>query len=94
MWRRPRVGNTFDLTPEEQVRVKEALRLLRDQVGSWREVATRLGCVRETAKRAAREGNANGKRASPGMALALARALGVPVEELLAARHVPEGRTR
>ncbi len=83
IWNRPRHGQTFDLTAQEQLRVKDALRLMRDRLGSWREVANRLGCARETAKRAARPGNTNGKRPSAGMALALARAAGVPVEELL-----------
>lgn len=89
IWYRSRQGKTFDLTEEEQVRVKNALRLVRGELGSWREVAARLGCAKETAKRAAREGNTGGKRPSPGMALALARLAGVPIEELLSEGMAP-----
>lgn len=86
VWHRPRPTRgirAFTLTEQEQLNVKRALRALRDELGSWRLVAERLGCDRGTVKTAARAGLQRSQRPSPGMAIAVARAAGVAVEDVL-----------
>jgi hypothetical protein len=63
-------------TPDEQARLRAALRNARPKFGSWRGLADALGVSDATVELAAR------RAVSGELAVRLARALGVPVESL------------
>ena len=87
-WRRkaPRDVDA-DLTPEERANVKAALRFLSKRYGSSAKLATVMRTKRGTVL------NASSTRGpvSAGVALRVARAAGVPLEDVLAGRWPTPG---
>lgn len=83
-WSRPRKKprRVPDLTPQERACVKEALRFLLHRERSWSAVAKLLGVETLAPKEAAKP------RANPsaGIALRVARAVGVSIEDVLTGR--------
>jgi transcriptional regulator with XRE-family HTH domain len=77
--RQDREPRGFQLTSTEAANVKVALLHLRAQHGCWREVARVMGCTKRALEKAAE----TRRRPSPGLALHVARALGLPVEAML-----------
>ena len=82
-WRKPKQlgtgARTPDLTPEERANVQAALRVLRQRLGGYAQLATALGVSRV---RLATVGSRNGKP-SLSHALRAARLAGVPLEHVL-----------
>ena len=82
VWKRPRPANasrTPDLTPEEIANVKRALRVLRERVGGYQQLAAALGANRRTVQAALETRT----KLSVGLALRAARLAGVRLEEVL-----------
>ncbi len=83
-WRKPKQltagTRTPDLTDDEVANVRAALRVLRQRVGGYRQLAVTLGVNLETLKRA---GSRRRIPPSVGLALRAARLAGVPLEEVL-----------
>jgi hypothetical protein len=84
-WRKPRAANSTrrstDLTPEEQANVRVALRFLRTRYGSWWRFAQAIDARWMTLR-----DRAGGRTVSGGLALRVAKAAGVPVEDVLVGR--------
>jgi hypothetical protein len=78
-WSKPRKGHSSDLTKDEQKHVRKVVTFMRTRLGSWQALATRSGVEVHTLKYAA---SARGT-ATPGVAIRVARAAGVPVERIL-----------
>ena len=82
VWRQTRTPNTTkrstDLTPQEQVNVRVALKFLRTRHGSWWRLAKAIDAKWKTLR-----DRAGGRTVSGGLALRVARAAGVPVERVL-----------
>jgi DNA-binding XRE family transcriptional regulator len=78
---------TPDLNAEERANIRTALRLLRRRFGSWCATATALGSREKTVCKA------GGTRSKPsvGLALRVARTVGVPVEDVLSGAWPPAG---
>jgi DNA-binding XRE family transcriptional regulator len=76
-----------DLTPDEQANVRSALRFIFRQCGdSWRTAAQAIGSKQSTIKSVTNCAVAPGA----GLALRIARALGVPVDDVLQGRYPPK----
>jgi hypothetical protein len=78
--------NASDLTAEEQVRVRTALRFLRSRCGGWASLAKVLHANKITLK-----GAANGRTVTASTAVRVARLASVGVDDLLAGRFPPPG---
>ena len=81
-WRKPRQltgGRTQDLTSDEIVNVKKAIRVLRVRHGGIAALAAILGVNAATLRQAA----ARKRPPSVGLALRAARLAGVPLEDIL-----------
>jgi len=70
-----------DLTTEERAHVRAAAQFLRARCGGWREVAKALRFSTDTVK----------KRATPTLALRIARLAGVGVDDVLEGRFPAPG---
>ena len=78
---------SLGLTPQEQARVRAALRFLRARTGSWEPLGKALGFKATFLPRVV-----NGdKAASPALAFAVARFAGCGVDALLAGEFPPAG---
>jgi hypothetical protein len=84
---KPKTERSSDLTAQEQVHVRAALRFLRARCGGWAPLAKALRFGDSTVTNAA--GGHVGISAS--MALRVARLSGVGVDEVLAGRFPPPG---
>lgn len=81
-WKKPTVSRArgLDITPEEQANVRAAIRVLRLRYGSIAKLAAAMGASERTlGHAAARDG-----KPSAALAIRIARAAGVPVEDILA----------
>lgn len=77
-----------DLDEKEQKHVRTALFHLRRQMGGWVPLAAALGfSVQTTVERVANQ--RDGRKASAGMAVRVARLLNMSLEDLLAGRCLP-----
>jgi hypothetical protein len=77
----------LDLTPEEQDRVRFAMRYLRARSGGWKPLSHALGFKpRQMVKMRAGE-----KSVSPKMVLRIAKLGGVPVDDILTGKFPPPG---
>ncbi len=76
-------GQPWRLTAAEQEHVREALRFLRRRVGSWQPLTKMLGMGQP---RLSMMAVCNGP-VSSNAAFRVARAVGVPVEDVLAGRY-------
>jgi hypothetical protein len=76
----------IDLTPEEQVHVRAALRFLRSRSGSWAMLAKTMGFKRRTLQDVR-----GGRPVTPTMAFRAARVAGASMDDLLAGRFPPAG---
>jgi len=85
--RRPRRPRGFGLTPKEQDNARVAIHALRRRYGTWQAVALAMGVGLKTVK------NALGptRRPTAGLVLRVARAAGVPVEDVLAGKYPRPG---
>ena len=83
-WRRPHPSdtprNSSDLTPDEQVNIRVAVRFLRKRMGGMMQLASAMGSKLGTLTAAMH------LSVSAGIAVRVARAAGVPLEEILAGR--------
>jgi hypothetical protein len=77
--KRKRARASLDLSAAEQANVKAALRALRKHLGGWAPVASALACTHKTVEHSV---GAQG-RPSGAMAIRVARAAGVTVEDVL-----------
>lgn len=75
-----------DLTPEEQERVRIALRFLRGRYGDWATVAKAIGFDRNTIKDVT-----YGHPVSARLAFRIARHAQVGIDDLLAGAYPPAG---
>jgi len=86
-WSRPRKPRSPELSPDEQARAKVAVRFLRERLKSWEALAEATGCsiaiLRHT------QGRRN--RVTANVALRVARAAGVPLEDVLSGAWPAEG---
>ncbi len=89
-WAKPRATNetrrSSDLTPEEQIAVRRALRVLRQRLGSYQALAMAL-----RVKKATLEGYGSTRAPSAAVAIRAARLAGVPAEDLLRGAWPVEG---
>lgn len=87
-WERTRAQNetrrSSDLTPEEQEATRVAIRFLAKRFGSFKKLSTSMRANVELA--ASKRGTV-----SAGIALRVARAAGVPLEDVLAGRFPAKG---
>lgn len=72
-----------DLTAEEQLNVRTALRFLRGRCGGWAAVAKALRTTENTLT--------NGSPPSAGLSIRVARLVGVPVDDVLNGRYPAPG---
>jgi hypothetical protein len=80
-WKRERKSRDGieQLTPEERACIAVALRVLKVRHGSWKPVSKLLGVSVSLLQRAVGKGG----RPSAGLAIRVARAAGVPVDDVL-----------
>jgi hypothetical protein len=86
-WSRPKSRRGPDLTPEEQTNVRAAVAFLAKRRGGWKAMCEAMGLDVSTVRHAYRPSGG----VSPGMALRVARAAGVPLEDVLAGRWPKPG---
>jgi hypothetical protein len=90
VWRRDRPINrtkrSTDLTTEEQESVRRALRFLRVRFGGWPRLAQAIDASWATLR-----DRAYGRTVSGGLALRIARAAGVPLEDVVSGAWPPAG---
>lgn len=75
-----------DLTPEEQINVRTALKFLRARSGGWEPLAKVLGFKPLTLSNVV-----GGRTVSASLAVRVARLADVPVDDVLAGRYPGEG---
>jgi hypothetical protein len=89
-WKRTKGPGRYtpDLTPEEIANAKRALGVMLRRFGTWHAAAEALGAKLATVKAAvdARKG-----KPSVGLALRVARVVGVPLEDILAGTWPKDG---
>ena len=76
-----------DLDEKEQMKVRAALRYLRQKVGAWAPVAETLHCAIGTMDKVVH----GRSRVSASLAFRVARLLEVTIDDLLAGRYLPPG---
>jgi hypothetical protein len=90
--RRPRSRRSFELTEAEQVNVRRALRALHARHGGWHVLARQTGAKPATIAKAASIDSDRRYAPSAGLALRVAQAAGISVDDLLSGawlREVP-----
>lgn len=75
-----------DLTPEEQVNVRTALRFLRTRCGTWDAMAKALHCKDSSLAHVMRR-----RPPSASLAIRVARLAGVPVDDVLTGKYPTPG---
>jgi hypothetical protein len=78
-WSRPRKLRTPELGLDEQEHAKNAIRFLRVRLGTWADLAAKTGC----SEAILRHSQVKRRRVSANVALRIARAAGVPLEDIL-----------
>ena len=89
-WRKPKAltaGRTPDLTSEEIVNVKRAIKVLRQRHDSYEALAPLMGVTRKALSHTV----TRGRKPGVGLALRAARVAGVPLEEILSGAWPKEG---
>src|SRR5580692_4324345 len=78
-WQRPRKPRTPELPLDEQENAKKAIRFLRVRLGTWADLAAKTGC----SEAILRHSQVKRRRVTANVALRVARAAGVHLEDVL-----------
>ena len=91
VWRRPRAivdtVNPEKLTPEQEERVRVALKFLHKRFGTWAALAKAMGVKPETLQQSAFRAR---RAPTSGMAIRAARVAVVPIERILSGLWPPK----